>query len=573
MLPAQSSTTEPTALCYHCDALVNYDLTTADALCNNCGLSPYHGPADSTESYILICQECRRLLARTLSSHMSPAGISYNCPRCDPSTNEVKYSIQQKNIWVTSSYRTECIRCHDVDFASQNSNMPRFCKDCNPSDDHNRYEYRHEVLSYHLTSIYSYFSGENKHRWISPYPEGHYDCPKCGSSKRFSKEDKNYVKYDGDTASAVVGTSEISTKGKKKIRFIVEAPDYSALPMEGLAFYLGAPLEVAILIYEYCGTTSNNSVLVTTNPEDTNIIGKNIGISELGINHSGSTLNHLNLNRAQYMGFILVGSSFIGADLTKANFERANLEGVNFMGAILKGVSFKGSKLDGANFVGADLTDAQFPNINFTSVNFGYTRLIRTNFSKCTFNYVSLAKCRMRKTIFKECKMQCVSMHNADIAKCNFSEVNISNSILSGIEYKQCDFSKGKFDNCRLTNSSLAGNDLQKITIIRSWLNKANLSQANLTEAKIINTHCDNAVCEDTIFIRAHITGLYFKSCNFTRAKFDTSIIERADMRRALLDEASFDKTKLGLASIEDADTLFKGAILVLDRPSGRRRR
>src|SRR5258706_1114607 len=117
-MPSLTMPSLTTSLCYHCDSPVHYDITMVyPNKCSNCTNLTYYAPPYLSGGHILSCMVCRRLFSRSPSSYMLSIGVNYcinppNCPRCDPSTDKVKYVHRLKDGWILSSFRVECVNCH-----------------------------------------------------------------------------------------------------------------------------------------------------------------------------------------------------------------------------------------------------------------------------------------------------------------------------------------------------------------------------------------------------------------------------------------------------------------------------
>lgn len=109
-----------------------------------------------------------------------------------------------------------------------------------------------------------------------------------------------------------------------------------------------------------------------------NLIKRLIGNSRLildGYYLENAKLDHLNLNKASFIGAFLNGSSLNYSQLKKVFFLNAKLENTSFVGSNLEGVNLRYTILKGANFKNANLTAADLRGVPLFEVNFEDTIL------------------------------------------------------------------------------------------------------------------------------------------------------------------------------------------------------
>jgi fluoroquinolone resistance protein len=134
-------------------------------------------------------------------------------------------------------------------------------------------------------------------------------------------------------------------------------------------------------------------------------------------------------------------------------------------------------------FAVADYEGCSFMNCNFSNEDLSSIHFIDCVFSGCNISLVKLYKTLFRDVEFKDCKMLGMPLYD-----CN-------NVLLSA-----------GFDNCILNHSSFFKLNLKKMRFNSSTLIEVDFTEADLTSAII-------------------------KNCDLLNAKFENTILEKADLR------------------------------------------
>ena len=135
----------------------------------------------------------------------------------------------------------------------------------------------------------------------------------------------------------------------------------------------------------------------------------------------------------------------------------------------------------------------------------------RGEYDHCMFRHINLhgadfSTCIFIDCIFEDCDLSVVKLNNTV-----FRDVEFSGCKLMGIHFENCNKFGLAFlvENCVLNHSSFYRTSLKK-TIFRH----AQLIETDFTE-------CD-------------LTACVFNDCNFAGAKFENTILEKADLRTAI---------------------------------------
>jgi hypothetical protein len=99
-------------------------------------------------------------------------------------------------------------------------------------------------------------------------------------------------------------------------------------------------------------------------------------------NHSGQTLDGIDLSFGSFANSNIKNSSLVGGIFEQTDFSDANLQGADFTNANLQNATFssgailKNADFTGANLVGIDLTGVNVQNANFTGAYYDGTSVL-----------------------------------------------------------------------------------------------------------------------------------------------------------------------------------------------------
>lgn len=113
-------------------------------------------------------------------------GVKFNinklvCKKCitkyNPSTDDKYYIFSvESNSW-DYAYKNKCKKC-DKDSLSLKKIEDMYCVSCNPSDDHNKYEYNTNKSTYIIKKSKIYNEQTKRHYWKNN-DKAHYKCSQC----------------------------------------------------------------------------------------------------------------------------------------------------------------------------------------------------------------------------------------------------------------------------------------------------------------------------------------------------------------------------------------------------------
>jgi fluoroquinolone resistance protein len=157
--------------------------------------------------------------------------------------------------------------------------------------------------------------------------------------------------------------------------------------------------------------------------------------------------------------------------------------------------------MDGMNKI--YIEDKIYDRIDFSTKRLEKGDYDSCRFQQCNFSHGDLSNCSFSECSFRDCNMGMVHMANT-----SFNDVRFIGSKLPGIYFEQCNellFSV-YFEHCMLDLSSFYKRNLKKV----------------------IFSHCS---LQEVDFTESDLTLALFDHCNLAKAKFDHTLLEKADLR------------------------------------------
>jgi fluoroquinolone resistance protein len=163
------------------------------------------------------------------------------------------------------------------------------------------------------------------------------------------------------------------------------------------------------------------------------------------------------------------------------------------------------------------IQDKTFDKTNFTKGPF-----LKGEYENCTFNNCDLSNCDLGDTKFIECQF----------TGCNLSMAKLSGTLLRDVRFKDCKMLGLFFDSCdqfglaiQMDGCILDHSSFYKVKLVKTTFRNTQLHEADLTE-------CD-------------LTGSVFDNCDLALARFDNTILEKADLRTAYNYSIDPDRNKI----------------------------
>jgi len=144
----------------------------------------------------------------------------------------------------------------------------------------------------------------------------------------------------------------------------------------------------------------------------------------------------------------------------------------------------------------------------FERINFAADILAKGDYENCTFINCVFSNADISGVTFSECEFKACDISMAKTTKTSFKEVNFKDCKLLGLHFEYCNeflFSVN-FENCILN-----------LLPFISWGLK--------------NTRFKNCSLREVDFTECNLTGSVFDNCDLALAKFERTILEKADLR------------------------------------------
>ncbi len=144
----------------------------------------------------------------------------------------------------------------------------------------------------------------------------------------------------------------------------------------------------------------------------------------------------------------------------------------------------------------------------FKKQNYTQSKLPKGEYDNCTFVNCVFLDSDLSNVSFAECEFQDCDLSNVNLKETVFNDVNFKNCKLLGLQFNHCsDF-------------------LFSVTF-----KSCNLNLSSFYQVKTKGTHFDTCLLQNVDFTEADMSGSLFNNCDFKKALFDRTKIEKADFR------------------------------------------
>ncbi len=144
--------------------------------------------------------------------------------------------------------------------------------------------------------------------------------------------------------------------------------------------------------------------------------------------------------------------------------------------------------IEKTDFSGEDLTYQEFENCTFKNCNFSGSDLSHSGFIDCVFDSCNFSLAKVKNTALKNVKFR-----NCKLLGLNFNECS---KFLLLIDFEDCQLNLASFFNMRLKSTKFVNCSLQEVD-----------------------------------FTRTDLSNSLFDNCDFNRALFELTVLEKADFR------------------------------------------
>ena len=224
-----------------------------------------------------------------------------------------------------------------------------------------------------------------------------------------------------------------------------------------------------------------------------------------------------------FSGLDLSGSTFFHANLEKANFRASTCRDCEFASAKLIGADFAKSNLHHVDFRQADMRKAHLTEANIRSCDFSKSEMqestlsywapIDSKFAAADFtgaqlDYAELANSDVRGAIFSNANMTAVNLHGAQMDAAQFTSANLTAADLSASHGGQVDFQKAKLNKANLQNVDWKGAHLEGASLVEAHLDGGDFSESNWRFSDLSRATITDAIFSKSLY--NHTTILPF---------------------------------------------------------------
>lgn len=254
-----------------------------------------------------------------------------------------------------------------------------------------------------------------------------------------------------------------------------------------------------------------------------------------------SILQDCDLRGAQ-LESALLNSSFLSradlhrAKLSGADLSRAHASDARFSRAVMIGVIAKGVSLEHADLRSAQLRDS----------NFQAASLEGANFSHSTLDESDLRRIEGFKTSFFGASLRDVDLSGSRIERADFTRAVLSDSDLRGAS-----MDGAKLESAELVRCHLRGVRLREAVLQGACLDDANLSETRLDATNMTGTRLRRTNFSDAVLDRAQCPGAQFTQSIMLRASLKSANLNEANLKGANLTKADLTAAAVGRAVLD----------------------
>lgn len=154
------------------------------------------------------------------------------------------------------------------------------------------------------------------------------------------------------------------------------------------------------------------------------------------------------------------------------------------------------------------MTHNYFEDKIFDKTDYTKIPVVKGDYEGCIFINCNFSGADLTEINFIECKFN----------GCNLSMVHLIKTTLNDIEFKDCKMLGMQFEHCNKFSLSFG-------------FDNCNLTHSSFYQTKIKNTVFKNCLLQEVDFTDGDCTNTIFENCDLINAKFDNTILEKANLR------------------------------------------
>ncbi len=252
-------------------------------------------------------------------------------------------------------------------------------------------------------------------------------------------------------------------------------------------------------------------------------------------NFAGSMLDNTNFSQVMANEADFTGSSLKGVIFDRTMLLKAKLKKANLAGALMKQTIFKEADLTEADFTGAVLELSMIVNTPMVKAKFNEIKANLTVFSDADASDMIFREARLERCLFRR-----LALDRADFSHTAFPSTTLMEVTGNKVRFYGADMHKGRMSN----DTCLPGADMRDVTLTLGSFRDTDLSGSDFTGTKF-----DGALIEKCNLKGAIMAGVSAKTCRFSK-----SDLEEADMRYINLFGGSLRKSRLVNTDLSNAN-------------------
>ncbi len=153
------------------------------------------------------------------------------------------------------------------------------------------------------------------------------------------------------------------------------------------------------------------------------------------------------------------------------------------------------------------MSQAYFEDQVFETIDFSPNGLVEKEYEGCTFVNCNFSNADLSNARFIECQFK----------GCNLSMAKMIKTVLNDVSFRDCKMLGLNFEHC-------------SEFLLTVKMENCTLDLSSFFKRKLKNTHFKNCSLKEVDFIEADLTSSVFDSCDMSGAKFENTILEKADL-------------------------------------------
>ena len=174
----------------------------------------------------------------------------------------------------------------------------------------------------------------------------------------------------------------------------------------------------------------------------------------------------------------------------------------------------------------------------FEKVDFTLKKIVDADYESCVFIGCDLSNADLSGLNLTDCQFMNCNLSSAKLSQTTFSDVQFTDSKMLGLHFEDCNefIFSAIFDNCILNFSSFYKRKLKKILF-------------------------KDCILQEVDFTESDLSNSVFKNCDLKAAKFENTVLERADLTTAFNYSINPDINRIKRAKFS-----YPGVIGLLDK-------